>query len=105
MTIVWDRAELQKFPIRRNNEGKEFWHPDFNIVMATGPAKLEFWSEIKGKRRGEVVEVKYNEPLRHHSLGDAFVDDGATPGGYAGGAKRASSAPPLPPGCIMFMPL
>jgi hypothetical protein len=24
MTIVWDRAELQKFPIRRNNKDKEF---------------------------------------------------------------------------------
>jgi hypothetical protein len=72
MTIVWDRAELQKSPIRRNNEDKEFWHPGFNIVVAAGPAKLEFWSEIKGKRRGEVMEVKYNEPLRHHSLRDAF---------------------------------
>jgi hypothetical protein len=51
------------------------------------------------------VEAKYNEPLRHHSLGDAFVDDGATPGGHAGGTKRASSVPPLPLSSIMFMPL
>jgi hypothetical protein len=72
MAIVRNRAELQKFSIRRSSEGKEFWHPDFSIVMAADPAKLEFWSEIKGKRRGEVMEVKYNEPLRRHSLGDAF---------------------------------
>jgi len=97
MTIVWDRAELQKFPIQRNNKGKEFWYPDINIVMASGPAKLEFWSEVKGKRKGEVTEVKYNEPLRHHSLGDAF---GATSGDPAGKIKRASSIPPPPPGNV-----
>jgi hypothetical protein len=100
MTTVWDSTDLQKFPIQRNNKGEVFLDPAFNIVMAAGPAKLEFWSEIKGERRGEVMEVKYNEPLKHQSLGDGIADDGATPGGRAGRTKRASSAPPPLPGSV-----
>jgi hypothetical protein len=62
LTTSWSRTELERHPMQRNKSGASFWYPTYDIVMVAGPAKLDFWSEIGGVKKGEVCEVKYNEP-------------------------------------------
>jgi len=70
---------LSKLPLLRNKSGTSFWYPKYEIVMVAGPAKLDFWSEIDGERRGEVCGVRFNEGFGDDSL--MGLEEVEVPGG------------------------
>jgi hypothetical protein len=65
----------------RNKSGTSFWYPKYEIVMVAGPAKLDFWSEIEGVRKGEVCGVRFNEGFGDDSISEGVGEVPAVRGG------------------------